>query len=100
MPARRPELSPEEAVRLQSGVRDAVSDEDLEEAAHFAKYAFAAYGYMLYVWSRPQLKCAPGAPPNVPRPAECLFINNVFTDNISTEGAQVVRGALCDCLAV
>ena len=55
----RPDLSPEAAVRLQSGVRDAVSDADLDEAAHFAKFAFAAYGYMLYVWSKPQWKCGP-----------------------------------------
>ena len=55
---RRPDLSPADAVRLQSGAREAVSDEDLDEAAHFSKYAFAAYGYMLYVWSKPLQKCA------------------------------------------
>jgi len=54
-------------VRLQSGVRDAVSDADLDEAAHFAKFAFAAYGYMLYVWSKPQWKCGPR--PRAPRVA-------------------------------
>jgi len=63
----RPDLSPEAAVRLQSGVRDAVSDADLDEAAHFAKFAFAAYGYMLYVWSKPQWKCGPY--PTLPYPS-------------------------------
>ena len=51
-------MSHADAVRLQSGAREAVSDEDLDEAAHFSKYAFAAYGYMLYVWSKPLQKCA------------------------------------------
>ena len=46
-------------MRLQSGAREPVSDADLDEAAHFSKFAFAAYGYMLYVWSKPQWKCAP-----------------------------------------
>ena len=53
-------MSHADAVRLQSGAREAVSDEDLDEAAHFSKYAFAAYGYMLYVWSKPLQKCARG----------------------------------------
>ena len=53
-------MSSADAVRLQSGAREAVSDADLDEAAHFSKYAFAAYGYMLYVWSKPLQKCACG----------------------------------------
>ncbi|KAK9826366.1 hypothetical protein WJX81_002936 [Elliptochloris bilobata] len=52
----RPDLTPEDAAKMQSGAREAVSDEDLDEAAHFSKFAFAAYGYMLYVWSKPLQK--------------------------------------------
>ena len=36
-----------------------VSDPDIQEAAHYSKYAFAAYGYMLFIWSKPQYKCVP-----------------------------------------
>lgn len=35
----------------------AVGDHDLDEAAHYSRYAFAAYGYLLYIWSQPQYKC-------------------------------------------
>ena len=35
---------------------DPVSDHDLDEAAHYCRYAFAAYGYLLYIWSQPQYK--------------------------------------------
>ena len=38
---------------------DAVSDHDLDETAHYCRYAFAAYGYLLYIWSQPQYKCGP-----------------------------------------
>jgi hypothetical protein len=41
---------------MQCIAKEAVSDEDLMEAAHFSKFAFAAYGYMLYIWSKPQYK--------------------------------------------
>ncbi len=44
---------------MQCCARDAVSDADIEEAAYFSKYAFAAYGYMLYIWSKPQFRWAP-----------------------------------------
>ena len=37
---------------------DAVSDHDLDEAAHYCRYAFAAYGYLLYIWAQPQYKSA------------------------------------------
>lgn len=43
---------------MQCSSRDVVSDEDIEEAAYYSKYAFAAYGYMLYIWSKPQYKYA------------------------------------------
>jgi hypothetical protein len=43
---------------------DHVSDEDLQEAAHYAKYAFAAYGYLLYIWSKPQHKYGPHQVPD------------------------------------
>lgn len=54
----RPGLSPREAAALQCCALEAVSDADVAEAAHYSKYAFAAYGYMLYIWSKPQYKCA------------------------------------------
>lgn len=52
----REDLTPEQAASLQCATVEHVSDEDLQEAAHYAKYAFAAYGYMLYIWSKPQYK--------------------------------------------
>ena len=41
---------------MQCAAVDHVSDADVTEAAHYCKYAFAAYGYMLYIWSKPQYK--------------------------------------------
>ena len=52
----RRDLTPQQAASLQCAAVDHVSDKDMVEAAYFAKYAFAAYGYMLYIWSKPQLK--------------------------------------------
>ena len=52
----RRDLTPQQAASLQCAAVDHVSDKDVQEAAYFAKYAFAAYGYMLYIWSKPQLK--------------------------------------------
>jgi len=52
----REDLTPEQAASLQCATVEHVSDEDLQEAAQYAKYAFAAYGYMLYIWSKPQYK--------------------------------------------
>lgn len=43
---------------MQCSPLEGVSDGDLAEAAHYSKFAFAAYGYMLYIWSKPQYKCA------------------------------------------
>lgn len=37
---------------------NAVSDHDVNEAAHYCRYAFAAYGYLLYIWAQPQYKYA------------------------------------------
>ena len=55
----RPDLTARQAASMQCSAKESVSDEDIEEAAYFSKYAFAAYGYMLYIWSKPQFKCAP-----------------------------------------
>ncbi len=52
----RRDLTPQQAASLQCAAVDHVSDKDVVEAAYFAKYAFAAYGYMLYIWSKPQYK--------------------------------------------
>lgn len=51
-------MSPREAAAMQCCALEQVSDVDIQEAAHYSKYAFAAYGYMLYIWSKPQYKCA------------------------------------------
>ena len=51
---RRPDMDPSEAAALQCTPASPVSDDDLAEAAHFSHYAFAAYGYMLYVFSKPE----------------------------------------------
>ena len=32
---------------------ETVDAETLDEAAHFMTYAFAAYGYLLYIWGKP-----------------------------------------------
>ena len=45
---------------------DPVSDNDVDEAAHYCRYAFAAYGYLLYIWTQPQYKWDPGLPPPPP----------------------------------
>ncbi|KAK9847646.1 hypothetical protein WJX84_000251 [Apatococcus fuscideae] len=52
----RSEWTPRRAARLQAPGLEAVSCKDLETAAHFMKYAFAAYGYMLYIWSEPRYR--------------------------------------------
>ena len=44
---------------MQCAAMEAVLPDDLAEAAHYSTYAFAAYGYMLYIWSKPQYKCGP-----------------------------------------
>ena len=38
--------------------REAVADDDVLEAGYYVKYAFAAYGYLLYVVSQPIYMCA------------------------------------------
>ena len=37
---------------------EAVADDDVADAAHYAKYSFAAYGYLLYMLSSPLYMCA------------------------------------------
>lgn len=51
----RPDWTPQEAAQIQGPQYEEVDDHDLGEAAHFCRFAFAAYGYMLYIWSRPQM---------------------------------------------
>lgn len=53
----RPSLAPAEAVASHVDPLTPVDDDDVYLAAHFCNYAFAAYGYMLYIWSTPN-KCA------------------------------------------
>ena len=53
----RPHLDPGEAADRQSLPKfKVVGSHDLKTAAHFCNYAFAAYGYMLYIWSQPSSK--------------------------------------------
>lgn len=35
------------------GQRSRVDAETLQEASHYMSYAFAAYGYLLYLWGKP-----------------------------------------------
>ena len=51
----RPEHSAVSNLVKFSGDREKVSDDDVAEAAHFSKYAYAAYGYMMYLMSKPKL---------------------------------------------
>ena len=51
----RPDWTPQEAAVRQGPDYEEVDPKDLGEAAHFCRFAFAAYGYMLYIWSRPQM---------------------------------------------
>jgi len=51
----RPDWTPQEAAQRQGPDYEEVDPHDLGEAAHFCRFAFAAYGYMLYIWSRPQM---------------------------------------------
>ncbi|KAL3156144.1 hypothetical protein ABBQ32_012435 [Trebouxia sp. C0010 RCD-2024] len=51
----RPDWTPQEAAVRQGPSYEEVNPTDLGEAAHFCRFAFAAYGYMLYIWSRPQM---------------------------------------------
>ena len=51
----RPDWTPQEAAVRQGPGYEEVDPKDLGEAAHFCRFAFAAYGYMLYIWSRPQM---------------------------------------------
>lgn len=38
---------------VEAGPRTHVDAGTVEEAAHFMTYAFAAYGYLLYIWGKP-----------------------------------------------
>ncbi|KAL0029095.1 hypothetical protein WJX77_006448 [Trebouxia sp. C0004] len=51
----KPDWTPQEAAQMQGSQYEEVDPHDLGEAAHFCRFAFAAYGYMLYIWSRPQM---------------------------------------------
>lgn len=54
---------------------EAVADDDVTDAAHYAKYSFAAYGYLLYMLSSPIYMCAalPPPPPAPTSPPKCRF---------------------------
>lgn len=55
----RPERSAVSNLVTFSGDREKVGNEDVAEAAHYVKYSFAAYGYLLFVFSRPIYSCVP-----------------------------------------
>lgn len=62
------------------GEHDTVSNRDLGDAAHYVKFAFGAYGYMLYLWSKPQHRFDPPkflfARRNSRTP--CLLLSNIL----------------------
>ena len=49
----RKKLSIQEALDATTAQRERVSDEDVAEATYYVKYSYAAYGYLLYVFSKP-----------------------------------------------
>jgi hypothetical protein len=49
----RPERSAASNLVTFGGGRERVADADVAEAAYYAKYSFAAYGYLLYLFSKP-----------------------------------------------
>ena len=49
----RKKLSVQEALDVTTAQRERVADEDVAEAAYYVKYSYAAYGYLLYVFSKP-----------------------------------------------
>ena len=51
----RPERSAASNLVTFSGDREEVSDADVAEAAYYAKYSYAAYGYLMYLLSKPIL---------------------------------------------
>ena len=51
----RPEGSAASNLVTFSGDREEVSDADVAEAAYYAKYSYAAYGYLMYLLSKPIL---------------------------------------------
>ena len=84
-----------------------VSDDELYLASHYCNYAFAAYGYMLYIWSQPHRwgfhalvamlprSCAsePDAAPRLP--VECFKLS-ALTSIASASN----KHAPCACLCV
>ena len=49
----RKQLSVQQALDATTAQRERVSDEDVAEATYYVKYSYAAYGYLLYVFSKP-----------------------------------------------
>ncbi len=49
----RKQLSVQQALDVTTAQRERVSDEDVAEATDYCKYSYAAYGYLLYVFSKP-----------------------------------------------
>ena len=54
----RPEWSPKQAAQQQGPHYEQVDPKDLGEASHYCRFAFAAYGYMLFIWNRPKVRLA------------------------------------------
>ena len=53
----RPERSAASNLVAFGGDRERVGDADVAEAAHYVKFSFAAYGYLLFVFSKPIYSC-------------------------------------------
>ena len=52
--ALRPDLGPAAAARAGSAAAPRVSLADVGAACHISHFAFASYGYLLYLWARPR----------------------------------------------
>ena len=50
---RRPDFSGRENMDATIRERESVADKDVADAAHYVKYSFAAYGYLLFMLSSP-----------------------------------------------
>eukprot|EP00889_Picochlorum_renovo_P000726 jgi/Picre1/27756/NNA_000720.t1 len=69
----------EDSTQMNDAESGLVEQSSVQEAAYYMKYAFAAYGWMLYVWAKPGTGlvklCCSGLIPNMLRAKHGLPIN-------------------------
>jgi hypothetical protein len=73
---------------------DKVSDHDVDEAAHYCRYAFAAYGYLLYIWAQPQYKYPP-PPQSSPAPSYARLQFRCIPTHFVVNGINFSMQAAC-----